>query len=105
MSWPRNAGVVAKMGIVWGVIASIAKVHNLPMIQSSPMEIKRITTGDGKASKERMISTFQALYPDLVWPTQVALHEHCADALGSILSASGSVFFQWARQSKEPDDS
>lgn len=95
MSWPRNAGVVAKMGIAWGCIASIACQHGIPIIQASPMEIKRKVTGDGKASKERMIAEIKK-YPNLIWPTQETLHEHAADAVGAVIACRDSEMLQWA---------
>jgi crossover junction endodeoxyribonuclease RuvC len=96
MSWPRNAGVVAKMGIVWGVIASVAEVYNLPVIQSSPMEIKRKVTGDGKSNKERMIAEIRQRFPTLSWPTQETLHEHVADAVGAVIACQESEYVKWA---------
>lgn len=95
MSWPRNAGVVAKMGIVWGVLASFAFSTGMPMIQSSPMEIKRKVCGDGKASKEHMIAAVREIFPNLEFPSQETLHEHAADAVGAVVAARDSEVFKW----------
>lgn len=88
MSWPRNAGVVAKMGITWGVIASFAYTHMLPIMQASPIDIKRSLTGDGKASKEKMILAVTSMFHDLVLPRQETQQEHAADAVGAIIACS-----------------
>lgn len=97
MSWPRNAGIVAKMGIAWGTIACAASQFNLPIVQASPMEIKRQVTGDGKASKERMIATIVERYPYLSMPHQTGLQEHAADAVGAIIACQDSELMKWVR--------
>jgi crossover junction endodeoxyribonuclease RuvC len=94
MSWPRNAGVVAKMGIVWGVIASVAQLHRVPMIQASPMEIKRAVTGNGKAGKDHMIATIRYKFPELNMPPQATLQEHAADAVGAVIACQTSQLFK-----------
>ena len=86
MSWPRNAGVVAKMGIVWGVIASVSEQLSIPMLQASPIEIKKAVTGNGKASKEEMIASIKTKFPSLILPPQTTLQEHCADAVGAVMA-------------------
>jgi crossover junction endodeoxyribonuclease RuvC len=103
MSWPRNAGVVAKMGIVWGVIASVAQLYRVPLIQASPMEIKRAVTGDGKASKERMIARIIELFPNLALPTQTTLQEHAADAVGAVIACQGSQLFKAIEHHDRPN--
>lgn len=97
MSWPRNAGIVAKMGIAWGTIACAASQFNLPIVQASPMEIKRQVTGDGKASKERMIETIHRRYPYLSLPHQTGLQEHAVDAVGAIIACQDSELMKWVR--------
>jgi crossover junction endodeoxyribonuclease RuvC len=97
MSWPRNAGVVAKMGIVWGVISSVACRYGIPILQASPMDIKRMMTQDGKASKEKMVTWVQMVFPTLVFPTQTTLHEHCADAVAAVWACRHSQLFKAMR--------
>jgi crossover junction endodeoxyribonuclease RuvC len=94
MSWPRNAGVVAKMGIAWGVIASACHQWRVMMLQASPMEIKRAVTGDGKASKERMIASIKSRFPELSLPPQETLQEHAADAVGAVIACQESQLFK-----------
>ena len=52
MSWPRNAGVTAKLGIGWGVFAAVSSFHALPVLQASPQQIKLATARSKSASKE-----------------------------------------------------
>lgn len=96
MSWPRNAGVVAKMGIAWGVIAAIAGQYRLPVVQAAPMILKRKVTGNGKASKEEMIATISSRYPDLKLPKNTTQQEHAVDAVAAILACSDSELMQFA---------
>lgn len=96
MSWPRNAGVVAKMGIAWGCIASVSAQYCIPIVQASPMILKRAVTGNGKASKEDIISAIRAMYPSVLWPSRVDMHEHAADAVGSIIACRDSELMRFA---------
>jgi crossover junction endodeoxyribonuclease RuvC len=96
MSWPRNAGVVAKMGVAWGVIAAASRQYGVPITQASPMVLKRAVTGNGKASKEEMIAAIRTRYPDLKWPNQETLQEHAADAAGSIIACMDSELMRFA---------
>lgn len=97
MSWPRNAGVVAKMGIVWGVIASVASRNGTPIIQASPVDIKKAMTQDAKASKDKMIEWVRMVFPDLQFPEQETLHEHCADAVAAVWACRHSQLFKAMR--------
>ena len=94
MSWPRNAGVVAKMGIVWGVIASVCHQWRIPMLQVSPVEIKKNLTGSKQASKEEMIAEIVSRYPRLELPNQKVLQEHAADAVAAVLACRQSMLFK-----------
>jgi crossover junction endodeoxyribonuclease RuvC len=54
MSWPRNAGTSAKIGIAWGVLASVAHIRNVPIVQSSPQAVKKALCGRRDASKDEI---------------------------------------------------
>ncbi len=54
MSWPRNAGSSAKIGIAWGVLASVAWTARLPILQASPQAVKKELCGRRDASKEEI---------------------------------------------------
>lgn len=97
MSWPRNAGVVAKMGIVWGTISSVACRYGIPIIQASPVDIKLHMTQDKKASKEKMIEWVRMVFPNLPFPPQETLHEHCADAVAAVWACRHSQLFMAMR--------
>jgi len=54
MSFPRSASVAAKMAMCWGVIASLSDATNTPILQATPVHIKRETTGSKTATKEEV---------------------------------------------------
>ena len=88
MSYPRNASAAAKMAICWGIIASVAHRHKLPLIQSSPQEIKKSICDNKSASKEDVQHALELRYDDLPdWPFTMGLREHSADALAAAVVA------------------
>lgn len=54
MSWPRNAGASAKMGISWGVVAAVAHARRVPILQTSPQAMKKKITGRRDANKDEV---------------------------------------------------
>lgn len=96
MSWPRNAGVVAKMGIAWGVIASVSFRYSVPITQASPMILKKAITGNGKSSKEEMIAKVREMFPQLELPNQSVLQEHAVDAVAAIIACEDSELMRFA---------
>ena len=74
------------MGIVWGVIASVSEQLSIPMLQSSPIEIKKALAGHGKAGKDEMVDAVKNKFPNLILPPQTTLQEHCADAVGAVMA-------------------
>lgn len=62
-SWPRNASASSKLAMAWGVLADLCHVYQLPMVQASPQEIKKVLCGDKSASKEAIRAAVEQLYP------------------------------------------
>ena len=54
MSFPRSSSVANKMGVSWGLIASLSSEFGLPVVQFSPQKLKEFITNDKAASKEAM---------------------------------------------------
>lgn len=54
ISFPRNAGSAAKIGMSWGVISSFAYLTGLPLLQASPQRVKKFVAGKRSASKEEV---------------------------------------------------
>lgn len=103
-SWPRNASNAAKVAMSWGVIVSLAAQHELPIVQSTPMQVKRAVTGDGQASKEAVIEGV-CRHRGFFGKLDVVLdgipkgqREHVADACAAIISALDSDVVRAARK-------
>lgn len=95
-SWPRNAGAAVKVAMVWGLLVAATEEANVPLMQVSPMEIKRAVTGDRKASKDDVQNALDLRYPEMPpWP---AHREHCADALGAVVACLGADVIRMARR-------
>ena len=55
MSFPRSASVAAKMAMSWGLVMSHVEMHDLPLLQASPQEVKRrVCGGNAAASKSEV---------------------------------------------------
>lgn len=90
MSFPRNASSSAKVGMTWGIIATLAARHNLPVFQCSPQQLKDKIAGSKKASKDDVANALRQRYPDadfddLLKSLPLGEHEHAWDALGSVV--------------------
>lgn len=90
MSFPRNASSSAKVGMTWGVIATLSFEHRLPVFQCSPQRLKAQLTGSKQASKEDVSNALRHRYPntdfdDLLKGLPHGEHEHAWDALASVV--------------------
>lgn len=100
----RNSGAAAKVGITWGVIATIAVAHgDLPIVQATPMELKRRVAGNGTASKDAVATALRRRYGEgaldgLLRGTPPSMHEHAYDALGAIAACLDAEVIRLARR-------
>lgn len=96
----RNGGTQILIGIAWGVMAAVATMDamQIPIVQASPMQIKRVLCGNSKATKEEVIAAVQVKFPDAKWPKVRGLWEHAADAVGAIYACRDSGVIQMARR-------
>jgi len=98
-SWPRSAGVVAKVGMAWGVIGALATLRGIPILQASPQEIKKRVAGSKSASKEDVQGALEARYDALpAWPRQATRVEHAADALAAVVACLDHPTIMLARR-------
>lgn len=89
MSFPPHASTAAKLSLTWGVVATVAYITRLPVLQRTPQEIKFAATGSKKASKAEMLTALDDLYPEigpLLAPWPATKREHMVDALGAIVA-------------------
>jgi len=99
MSWPRSSSACAKLGMAWGIVGTYAHQHRLPVLQVTPMELKRAAcNGNGKASKDEVIAAMVALFGDSWLPRAKTRREHVADAIGAVWACMDSTEIKMARK-------
>lgn len=105
MSFPRSASVAGKMCLAWGVLATLLHQRKVPLVQSSPQELKRAVCGTNTASKEEMAVALDARIGTALRPHLARLskgqHEHVYDAVAAIVAAEKDAFFQWTQSQQE----
>ena len=88
-------GVAAKMGIIWGVIASLSEATGIPVIQGSPQDVKKAVCRVKTATKEEVQEAVVRLYPEVVGmrsgPKGAWEHAHDAVAMGHLALSSDVV--------------
>lgn len=99
MSFTRHASVSQKMGMTWGVIASLAEVYELPIVQASPQRVKDAVCGSKTASKEDVEAALKARYPEAapLFAGPNGQREHVWDALAAVVAALESDVVRMAR--------
>lgn len=102
-SWPRNAGSSAKVGLAWGVVIGVAYRFQVPIVQASPQQIKKVLCGRKDASKEDVIAAVEDRFPGVEWPSPASVVEHAADAVGAVLACTDSPTIQMARKISSPE--
>jgi Holliday junction resolvasome RuvABC endonuclease subunit len=101
MSWPRNASVSAKVGLGWGAICSLSEASGLPLMQTSPKDLKRALCGTGSATKEEVQEAVEKLYPEtktMRREIKASDWEHCFDAVAVGHVALGSDVVKMTRR-------
>lgn len=89
MSWPRNAGALAKIGMAWGVVGTCClRAPSQPvLIDVSPQSIKLAVCGNKSASKEDVIQAMQSKLGPMPSTIKKADLEHACDASAAVLAA------------------
>lgn len=96
MSFPRNSSSAQKMGLGWGAIATAIELLNLPIVQSSPQEIKTQVCGKKDASKQEIQEALSKQYGLDLDQFPKTSREHCFDALGAVEAAVDTEFMRLA---------
>lgn len=97
-SWPRNSGTSAKLGMVWGVIGTLSVMRGAPVLQATPMEIKKRLCGRGTASKKEVQAALVQRYGALDLPDPAGVHEHACDALAAVVACLDAPSVLMARR-------
>jgi len=96
MSFPRNSSASNKVGICWGIIGTLAEMMNLPIVQSSPQDIKKHVCGRRDASKEEIQEVMAKRFSLDLDSFLKSKREHCFDALGAVEAAMDSEIVRLA---------
>ena len=87
LSLPRNAGSSAKIGVALGVVVAFAQRHGMPIVQASPVLVKKAVCDKGTASKEEVIAAVRRLHPEADSRLDEFVktnREHAADAVAVV---------------------
>lgn len=97
MSYPRNSTASNMLGISWGIIITAASLHDLPIVQASPQDIKKAVCGRKDASKVDVQVELAAKYGIPVDMFNKTTREHPFDALGAVEACLDSEVIRMAR--------
>lgn len=104
MSFPRNASAAAKVAMTWGILADFCEAEDVPMLMTSPKELKKAICEDASASKETIQAALRVRYKDL--PIELlkaagippSSQEHPYDALAAAVACLDSESLRLLRK-------
>lgn len=84
--------VISALGRVRGLIDMLAAERQLAVLEESPQRVKKLIAGTIGATKATVQEALEREYPELrsIWPTQLTLLEHAADACAAIHACRGA---------------
>lgn len=103
MSYPRNSTNAAKVALCWGVLSSLSELLNVPLVQATPQQVKKLTAGSRSASKVDVQDALAERYgrkclDGFLSSIPKTLHEHAVDALGVVVSCLDSEVLRLLRK-------
>lgn len=103
MSFPRSSSVAAKMAMAWGIVVDRAESSGLPIVQSTPQELKRVVCDRRDASKDDVAAAVRSAFgPEQIDAALAGIpagqHEHPIDALAAVLASMQSEPIRMARR-------
>lgn len=97
----QSARAMASYGICVGILGAL-RAEGIPLIEVTPGEVKVALSGEANATKQVMIQSAMALYPEAAWPMfkgkPANKAEHLADAIGAIHAGVSTPMFQNIRK-------
>jgi Holliday junction resolvasome RuvABC endonuclease subunit len=87
----RGIKASAKMGLAWGAMIALTTERDLPLLEASPQDVKKVLTGKATATKTEVQEAVLARYKgriDLAGLTDVSesLYEHPFDSVGATVA-------------------
>ena len=104
LSFVPSSQAMCKVGMCFGIIATLVASYDVPFLQASPKEIKHAVTGKAQASKVEIQNAidegFQNVPADIFDEVKLAQgkREHPYDSLGAIIACWESDPMRMARQ-------
>lgn len=102
ISWVRSSPTMCKIGICFGVLATLSAVRDLPFLQATPNEIKMAVSGKKSASKEAVQDLLDTMFGQVpamfLGNLPKSKREHPYDSLGAIVACWESDPMRMARQ-------
>jgi len=90
---PRHSGSASKVAMAYNTAIVMAHLNDVPVVLSSPQEIKMAVAGKRTASKSKMAAELTGAFPEcrpLLEDVADSKQEHPLDALGAIVAALDS---------------
>ena len=86
----RGAGATRKVAFGWAACFALARRHPGTLVfEYGPVDLKRVATGNPKASKKEMIERLEQRFPALAdYKIAKSKKEHLADAIAAALRAA-----------------
>lgn len=91
-SWVRDAGSSAKVGMAWGVLASVAMEYGTPVFQVSPQAIRKHLLPEKPPQKRKVdrkretIEAVERKFGPLGENIPRSIADHAADSIGAVLA-------------------
>lgn len=102
----QSSRAMASYGMCCGILGSL-RAFGIPFFEVTPTEVKLISVGDKKATKQQMIGWATNKHPEAPWPTHKikgvvsiveGTAEHMADAVAAIYAGLATPEFKQAAQ-------
>lgn len=100
----QSSRAMASYGLCNGILGSL-RAFGVPFFEITPTEVKLISVGDRKATKQQMIKWATNKHPEAPWPTRKikgtvsiveGTAEHMADAVAAIYAGIATSEFKQA---------
>ena len=82
LSFVRDASVMAKMGLAWGVLVGLCEAAGVPLAQATPQALKAAACGTARADKLQVAARMREQYA-CSWAGPHTRAEHAYDAVAA----------------------
>ena len=86
----QSANAARAMAYATAVVVTVSCVLNVPCIQITPTQVKKLIRPKGEVTKDEVMDYIRGYYSDVEFPKYKKYFEHIADACGAYLVARRS---------------